>query len=109
MVIYIRLGYSWKEVDLSFSLLNVITEDGDVKRGLYPPVGPTLSSQKGGGKPKIDFQWKACIALFEDDTTYGPALVRARALTGKAGAAARLSWAGKIKNRLWAGNLRVHH
>src|SRR5882724_11772071 len=71
-----------------------------IKRALYPPVGTTPSSQKGGSKPKTDFQWQVCIELFGEDLTYGPAFTKACALSGKAALAARSSWAGKIKNQL---------
>jgi len=75
-------------------------DDPAIKRALYPPVGMTPSSQKGGGKPKTDFQWQVCIELFGEDPTYATALAKARALSGRAASAARSSWAGKIKNRL---------
>ena len=71
-----------------------------IKRALYPPEGTTPSSQKGGGKPKTDFQWQVCIELFVEDLKYRPAFTKAHALSGKAASAARSSWAGKIKNWL---------
>jgi len=75
-------------------------DDPAIKRALYPPVGMTPSSQKGGGKPKTDFQWQVCIELFGEDPTYVTSLAKARALSGRATSAARSSWAGKIKNWL---------
>jgi hypothetical protein len=91
---------SWKNNDLSLRLLNVIIDDPTIKRGLYPPVGSTPASQKGGGKPKTDFQWQVCLELFGNDPKYGKALNQACNLSGKAASVARANWAGKIKNHL---------
>jgi hypothetical protein len=54
------------------------------------------TTQKGGG-PKTDFYWQLCTVLFKDDLKYSPALQHACELTGKAAAAARTAWTGKIK------------
>ena len=75
-------------------------DDPAIKRALYPPVGMTPSSQKGGGKPKTDFQWQVHIELFGEDLTYATALAKAHALLGRAVSVERSSWAGKIKNQL---------
>ncbi|KAJ7775304.1 hypothetical protein B0H16DRAFT_1712882 [Mycena metata] len=48
----IVLDVDWKDSALSQKLLAHISENGDIKRSLYPPCGPNASSTKGGGKPK---------------------------------------------------------
>jgi hypothetical protein len=75
-------------------------DDPTIKRGLYPPVGSTLASQKGGGKLKTDFQWQVCLKLFGNDPKYSEALNQACNLSSKAASVARANWAGKIKNCL---------
>ncbi|KAJ7200133.1 hypothetical protein GGX14DRAFT_314083, partial [Mycena pura] len=53
----------WSDVALSESIVACIMEDGDIKRALYPPVGPNASTAKGGGKTKVAAQWKLCLAV----------------------------------------------
>ncbi|KAJ6514010.1 hypothetical protein DFH09DRAFT_1333265 [Mycena vulgaris] len=48
----------WSDVALSESIFACIMEDRDIKRALYPPVGPNASTAKGGGKTKVAAHWK---------------------------------------------------
>ncbi|KAJ7835272.1 hypothetical protein B0H14DRAFT_3871181 [Mycena olivaceomarginata] len=84
----------WNEDNLSERLLTGISENKDIKRALFPPVGPNASTSKGGGKTKVAAQWQLCIALFGDDPKYKDVI--AAATTPKE----QLVWANKVKNRL---------
>ncbi|KAJ6543425.1 hypothetical protein DFH09DRAFT_882654, partial [Mycena vulgaris] len=55
--------FSWSDVALSESIVACIMEDRDIKRALYPPVGPNVSTAKGGGKTKVAAHWKLCLAV----------------------------------------------
>ncbi|KAJ6570351.1 hypothetical protein B0H10DRAFT_1748530, partial [Mycena sp. CBHHK59/15] len=57
---------SWSDVSLSEALIARIMEDKDIKRALYPPVGPNASTAKGSGKTKVGSQWALCLALLDE-------------------------------------------
>ncbi|KAJ7911266.1 hypothetical protein B0H13DRAFT_2328479 [Mycena leptocephala] len=66
----------------------------DIKRSLYPPCGPNASTQKGGGKPKVNAQWEVAVALLGDIEKYKDAIAACDTPKEK------LVFANKIKNRL---------
>jgi len=72
-------------------------DDPAIKRALYPPVGMTPSSQKGGGKPKTDFQWQVCIELFGENPNICDSPGQGLALSGREASAASLAGQAKIK------------
>ncbi|KAJ7835772.1 hypothetical protein B0H13DRAFT_2678286 [Mycena leptocephala] len=84
----------WKDPQLSVKLLAIISEDADIKRSLYPPCGPNASTQKGGGKPKVNAQWEVAVALLGDIEKYKDAIAACDTPKEK------LVFANKIKNRL---------
>lgn len=91
---YTHLLCSWKDPQLSVKLLAIISEDADIKRSLYPPCGPNASTQKGGGKPKVNAQWEVAVALLGDIEKYKDAIAACDTPKEK------LVFANKIKNRL---------
>lgn len=89
------ITYSWKDVDLNWSLINAINDDLNVQQGLFPGVDANTSTQKGGGKKKTEWQEVVARTVFEEHPTYKEAY----ALTSKTPKDMR-GWALKIKNRL---------
>jgi hypothetical protein len=87
---------SWKDEALTWSLIDVIEEDPIIKDGLFPPVGAHTSTQKGGGKPKMEFQYKVAKKIFANHVIYGEAFNNATTSAEKS------AWTTKIKNRLKA-------
>jgi hypothetical protein len=104
------LQSSWSDVNLSWKLVNAITEDVNIKNGLFPPPGSNASTQNGGGKKKIEWCWKLAEILFKDDPTYRnnfSEVIEANQPQNKVSKAGksratklRNEWAEKIKNRL---------
>jgi hypothetical protein len=93
--------YSWvKDENLSWSLIAAITEDPDIKQGLFPSPGANSSSAKGGGKTKTEWHWRLCDVLFSQHPDYAAAFSLAKNATGKPAAKQRANWANKIKNRI---------
>ncbi|KAJ6489363.1 hypothetical protein DFH09DRAFT_948169, partial [Mycena vulgaris] len=86
--------FSWSDVALSESIVACIMEDREIKRALYPPVGPNASTAKGGGKTKVAAHWKLCLAVLGEHPKYKDAL--AAVSTAKE----RTVYANKLKNRL---------
>lgn len=72
-----KLQHSWSDQTLSQSLITAITDDPDIKQGLFPPPGPNASSAKGGGKKKTLWQWKVAVAIFKEHPTYSTAFAAA--------------------------------
>ncbi|KAJ7791375.1 hypothetical protein B0H13DRAFT_2173092 [Mycena leptocephala] len=85
---------SWSDVALSEQLIACIVEGRDIKRALFPPVGPNASTSNGGGKTKVAAHWQLCVLLLGDNPKYKDAIEAAT--TPKE----QLSWANRIKNRL---------
>ncbi|KAJ7835155.1 hypothetical protein B0H13DRAFT_2108813 [Mycena leptocephala] len=85
---------SWSDVALSEQLIACIVESRDIKRALFPPVGPNASTSNGGGKTKVAAHWQLCVLLLGDNPKYKDAIEAAT--TPKE----QLSWANRIKNRL---------
>ncbi|KAM6488810.1 hypothetical protein JOM56_015736, partial [Amanita muscaria] len=77
-------------------LIDAIEEDSEIKDGLFPPVGAHVSTQKGGGKPKTEFQYKVAEKIFANHAVYGEAFKNATTTAEKS------AWTTKIKNRLKA-------
>ena len=92
---------SWSDQTLSQSLITAITDDPDIKQGLFPPPGPNASSAKGGGKKKILWQWKIAVAIFKDHPLYSTAFATAYNCTDpKLKLKLQTSWGEKIKNHV---------
>ena len=90
---------SWSDQTLSQSLITAITDDPDIKQGLFPPPGPNALSAKGGGKKKILWQWKVAVAIFKDHPLYSTAFATAYNCTDpKLKPKLQTLWAEKIKN-----------
>ncbi|KAJ7154919.1 hypothetical protein C8R43DRAFT_1126303 [Mycena crocata] len=88
------LDVNWKDPQLSVELLMHISENKDIKQALFPPCGPNTSTTNGGGKKKVDAQWKLAFLLLGKIEKYKDAL--AAVSTPKE----KQFWANKIKNRL---------
>ena len=43
---------SWKDKDLTWQLINCMTEDPIIRQGLFPGPGANVSTTKGGGLSK---------------------------------------------------------
>jgi hypothetical protein len=81
---------------LTWSLIDAIEEDTAIRDGLCPPVGAHASTQKGGSKPKTEFQYKVAEKIFANHTVYREAFKNATTSAEKS------AWTTKIKNRLKA-------
>ena len=91
---------SWSDQTLSQSLITAITDDPNIKQGLFPPPGPNASSAKGGGKKKILWQWKVAVAI-KDHPLYSTAFATAYNCTDpKLKPKLQTLWAEKIKSRI---------
>jgi hypothetical protein len=86
--------HSWKDADLTWSLISAITDDPAIKQGLFPSPGANVSTSKGGGKPKTDHQFALAAALFSEHSKYCEVFKLATSSKKKA------VWAKRIKNRL---------
>ncbi|KZT23925.1 hypothetical protein NEOLEDRAFT_1068559, partial [Neolentinus lepideus HHB14362 ss-1] len=51
-------------------LITAITDDSEIKQGLFSAPGANVSTNQGGGKPKADHYWALCIALFSKHEDY---------------------------------------
>jgi hypothetical protein len=85
---------SWKDKDLTWELIRIITEDEITKQGLFPSPGANPSTVKGGGLSKAHHHKEIATRLFADHPTYGPAFRQAKSAREKT------TWANKIKNRI---------
>ena len=86
--------------ELSEQLINAISEDADIKQGLFPAPGGNVSSSKGGGKKKTAWYWKLAEILFFDHDIYSTAFEKAASDKSKDKAKSQAIWGDKIKNRL---------
>ncbi|KJA22275.1 hypothetical protein HYPSUDRAFT_109804, partial [Hypholoma sublateritium FD-334 SS-4] len=57
---------SWNSDNLSEQLIAAITDDPDIKQGLFPSPGANVSTTKGGGKRKSFWQRKLAEILFAE-------------------------------------------
>jgi hypothetical protein len=87
---------SWKDKELTWKLINAITEDPMIKQGLFPSPGANVSTAKGGGLSKTQHHKELAARVFSDHIMYGPAFELARSPKEKN------SWGQKIKNRIGA-------
>ncbi|KAH9923417.1 uncharacterized protein BXZ73DRAFT_79483 [Epithele typhae] len=72
--------------NLTWSLLDSIEQDEDMMRGLFPGSGGNTSTQRGGGKKKIEYHWALAKILFENHSVQGPKLAeKAMDIKGKLG------------------------
>ncbi|KAJ3501484.1 hypothetical protein NLJ89_g9316 [Agrocybe chaxingu] len=83
------------EPQLSLGLVAAITDNPDIKQGLFPSPGGNVSTAKGGGTKKITWQWQLAEIIFKDHKKYGAELRKALDDSGL-----QKAWAEKIKNRL---------
>lgn len=79
---------------MNWALISAITDDAEIKQGLFPPPGANVSTKNGGGKPKTEHQWALCVALFTEHPIYGPSFALVESAKDKE------RWVNKIKNRL---------
>jgi hypothetical protein len=79
---------------LNWALISAITDDAEIKQGLFPPPGANVSTKNGGGKPKTEHQWALCVALFTEHPVYSPSFALVESAKDKE------RWVNKIKNRL---------
>ena len=86
--------------ELSEQLINAISEDPDIKQGLFPAPGGNVSSSKGGGQKKTAWHWKLAEILFSDHAIYSSAFEKAASDKGKDKTKSQAIWGDKIKNRL---------
>src|SRR6266487_1782756 len=85
---------SWKDVDLTWKLIAAITDNPEIKQGLFPGVGSNVSTAKGGGKKKTDHQFALAENVFKDHPDYGRLFAQAQTVKEKG------LWGRRIKNRL---------
>jgi len=86
----IKLCCSWTN-DLCSTLISAITDDTEIKQGLFPSPG---ANPRTGGKTKATYHWALCVLLFAEHEDYKE--VFARLTTPKQ----KQTWANKIKNKL---------
>ncbi|KAF9470695.1 hypothetical protein BDN70DRAFT_939499 [Pholiota conissans] len=67
-----KIKIDWDN-ELSTALINAITNDSNIKQGLYPSPGGFMVSLNSGGKKKPVLQWKLAIVLFKDHPEYSEA------------------------------------
>lgn len=93
--------YSWSIIELSESLITLVTDDRVIKQALFPSPGSNTSSSKGGVKPKMEYHWILAKLLFTDHEKYGKAFQRMEECKEVRQAAnLRRIWGSKIKNQL---------
>ncbi|KZT21628.1 hypothetical protein NEOLEDRAFT_1073284, partial [Neolentinus lepideus HHB14362 ss-1] len=80
-------------------LITAITDDSEIKQGLFPAPGANVSTSQGGGKPKADHYWALCIALFSEHEDYRDHFARVNR-GSTTSTKDRTLWGDKIKNRL---------
>ncbi|KZT25825.1 hypothetical protein NEOLEDRAFT_1024928, partial [Neolentinus lepideus HHB14362 ss-1] len=78
-------------------LLRAITDDTNIKQGLFPGPGVNVSTARGGGKLKSDHHWAVCVELFSQHLDYKECFDEAQEGPAKA----KKPWSNKIKNKLW--------
>ncbi|KAG0698762.1 hypothetical protein DFH29DRAFT_877759 [Suillus ampliporus] len=83
----------WTE-ELTFQMLTEITEDEDIKQGLFPVPGLNPRNQ---GVPKTHWHWVLCKKLFSYHKDYKS---RFEVLWDKGTPKQKEAWHMKIKNRL---------
>ncbi|KAH6885555.1 hypothetical protein BKA70DRAFT_1467350 [Coprinopsis sp. MPI-PUGE-AT-0042] len=91
----------WKG-DRSFKLIQVVSDNTNIRRGLYPEKGQNVATSKGGGQPKTHWHWEVAKGVFTNDADFseafalallpGPSATKSNPLQQK--------WGKKIKNRL---------
>jgi hypothetical protein len=85
---------SWKDEQLTWSLISAITDDPSIKQGLFLSPGTNVSTLKGGGKPKMDHQYAVAVAMFSEHEKFGETFKL------ETGPKEKAVWAKQIKNRL---------
>lgn len=76
------------------TLLTAITDNPEIQQALYPDAGANVSTSRGGGKPKTDYQWELCVCVFTNHPKYSASFALAKT-KGQ-----RMTWTNKIKNHL---------
>lgn len=81
---------------MEWKLVNTITENDEIKRGLFPSSGGNASTSLGGGKGKVDHYYRICVILFGEHESYQDIFNSATTPASKA------VWTTKIKNKIKA-------
>ncbi|KAG1753547.1 uncharacterized protein EDB91DRAFT_1242530 [Suillus paluster] len=60
---------------MSAALLSAITDDPDIKQGLFPSPG---TNPRAGGKTKATYHWALCVILFKEHPDYKSAFLMSK-------------------------------
>ena len=82
------------DFELSWKLVTAITDNTDIKNGLFPRPGANASTANGGGKRKTDHLYEVACEVFADHPTHSEAF--AATITP----AQKCVWTTKTKNKL---------
>lgn len=82
---------------LSWAIVTAITDNDDIRRGLYPEPGANESTANGGGKPKADFHRLIVDEIFSNHDEYGELYLSHVEAKDKKKLEA---WFLKVKNRI---------
>ncbi|KLO05017.1 hypothetical protein SCHPADRAFT_933820 [Schizopora paradoxa] len=89
-----NIDINWDE-NTTWALVNNITDDDNIRQGLFPDAGGNVSTGKGGGKTKTEWHEILAKRVFIDHEQYGPLFARTANTTS-----GMKAWALKIKNRI---------
>ena len=76
-------------------LINGISDNEDIKNGLYPVSGGNASLSKGGSKLKAEYHWALALHIFENDIEYKEMISTAAKVAKQ-----RAVWGLQVKNKL---------
>ncbi|THU79017.1 hypothetical protein K435DRAFT_811066 [Dendrothele bispora CBS 962.96] len=93
----VRIDWTTDRID---ALINGITDNPEIKQGLFPSPETVAHDQygnivKANSKPKTEYNWKLAKVVFEFDEDYADVFMSTTGAT-----AGQNYWAGKIKNKL---------
>ena len=91
-----KIYSSWNN-GLSEKLIAAITDDPDIKQGLFPAPGANASTTKGGGKRKSHWQRKLAEILFAEHPEFSAAYAHSQ--TQKSSKLQGI-WGERIRNRI---------
>ncbi|EIN04728.1 hypothetical protein PUNSTDRAFT_138373 [Punctularia strigosozonata HHB-11173 SS5] len=83
-----------KNPDLTWSLISAVEDNEDIKQALFPGVGANVSTGRGGGKPKTEFQYMVAAEVFGKHDSFKDEFHAAKTSKEKK------LWSDKIKNRI---------
>jgi hypothetical protein len=61
---FLHAWYSWKDENITWSLISAITDDPMIKQVLFTSPGANVLTAEGGRKPQTDHHYALAIALF---------------------------------------------